>query len=99
MYSRYSKCPTHTLNDSYFDSDSPEEQPRKKKIQYTAFVATPKRQSKVTSVGQGNSYGHADSPATDIYNIDHWAAAYMAAGIPEQFLVAKKEMERSKAQD
>ena len=30
----------HTLNDSYYDSDSPEEEPRKEKIQHTAFVCS-----------------------------------------------------------
>jgi hypothetical protein len=95
----YNKRPQHTLNDSYYDSDSPEEQPRKEKIQHTAFVATPKRQSKATSIGSSDSHKHADSVLTDIYNIDHWEAAYMAAGIPEKFLRTKKEMERRKAQD
>ena len=93
----YNKRPQHTLNDSYYDSDSPEEQPRKEKIQHTAFVATPKRQSKATSIGRSDSHKHSDCPATDIYNIDHWEAAYMAAGIPERFLLAKKDMERRKA--
>ena len=95
----YNKRPQHTLNYSYYDSDSPEEQPRKEKIQHSAFVATPKRQSKATLIGRSNSHKHADCPVTDIYSIDHWEAAYMAAGIPEKFLLAKKEMERRKAQD
>jgi hypothetical protein len=42
----------HTLNDSYYDSDSPEEEPRKRKIQHTAFMATPKRQSKLDSLAK-----------------------------------------------
>ena len=27
-YSRYSKCQTHTLNDSYYDSEPPKDVPR-----------------------------------------------------------------------
>ena len=73
----------NTLNDSYHASDTSEEEPRKEKIQHIALVATPKRRSKATLIGHSDSHEHADSQATDIYNIVHWEPAYMAAGIPD----------------
>ena len=67
----------------YYDSDSPEEEPRKEKNQHTAFVATPKRRSKATLIGHSDSHEHADSQVTDIYNIGHMEAVYTAVGMHE----------------
>ena len=58
-YNRDSNRP-NTLNEPYYDSDSPEEEPRKEKIQHTAFEATTKRQLKAALIGHSNSHEHAD---------------------------------------
>ena len=90
---------SNQLNDSYSASDASEEEPRKEKIQNTAYVATPKRQSKATSIGHSDSHEHADSQVTDLYNIDHLESVYVAAGIHDKFLLDKKKMMRRKIQD
>ena len=61
VYNRDTNRP-HTLNDSYYDSDSPEEKPRKKKIPHTALAATPILQSNAShSESASDSHEHVDS--------------------------------------
>ena len=69
------------------------------KNQHIALFATPKRRSKATLLGHGDSHEHADSQVTDIYNIDHLESVYVAAGMHDKFLLDKKEMMRRKIQD
>ena len=81
----------YTLNDSYYASDTNEEEPRKEKNQHTAFAATPKRRLKATSIGHSGSHEHADSQMTNIYNIDHLESVYTAAGMHDRFLLDKSD--------